>query len=163
MFVFHSDAQASVTFTSVFWWYMLSKNIPKSIPSYQHMLLLPSKGESYVSPYWVWGWVYDLLFQSLSQVRLFVTPWTVAHQAPLSMGFPGKNNGKGCYFLLQGIFPSQRSNMSLLHCRRILCSWATWEAGVYNYSTKKRTSALLRTSQPRLEKAHKQYLLPLET
>ena len=24
---------------------------------------------------------------SLSHVRLFVTPWTVAHQAPLSMGF----------------------------------------------------------------------------
>ena len=26
---------------------------------------------------------------SLSRVRLFVTPWTVAHQAPLSMGFSG--------------------------------------------------------------------------
>ena len=25
--------------------------------------------------------------QSLSRVRLFVTQWTVAHQAPLSMGF----------------------------------------------------------------------------
>ena len=25
--------------------------------------------------------------QSLSHVRLFATPWTVAHQAPLSMGF----------------------------------------------------------------------------
>ena len=25
--------------------------------------------------------------QSLSCVRLFVIPWTVAHQAPLSMGF----------------------------------------------------------------------------
>ena len=25
--------------------------------------------------------------KSLSCVRLFVTPWTVAHQAPLSMGF----------------------------------------------------------------------------
>ena len=24
-------------------------------------------------------------------VRLFATPWTVAHQAPLSMGFPGKD------------------------------------------------------------------------
>ena len=24
---------------------------------------------------------------SLSRIRLFVTPWTVAHQAPLSMGF----------------------------------------------------------------------------
>ena len=26
--------------------------------------------------------------------------WTVAHQAPLSMGFPGKNTGVGCHFLL---------------------------------------------------------------
>ena len=26
--------------------------------------------------------------QSLSCVQLFVTPWTVAHQTPLSMGFP---------------------------------------------------------------------------
>ena len=24
---------------------------------------------------------------SLSRVRLFATPWTIAHQAPLSMGF----------------------------------------------------------------------------
>ena len=28
-----------------------------------------------------------LRVQSLSRVRLFVTPWTTAHQAPLSMGF----------------------------------------------------------------------------
>ena len=28
------------------------------------------------------------------------TVWTVAHQAPLSMGFPGKNTGVGCHFLL---------------------------------------------------------------
>ena len=26
------------------------------------------------------------------QLCLFVTPWTVAHQAPLSMGFSGKNS-----------------------------------------------------------------------
>ena len=24
----------------------------------------------------------------------FVTPWPLAHQAPLSMGFPGKNTGR---------------------------------------------------------------------
>ena len=24
----------------------------------------------------------------LSHIQLFVTPWTIAHQAPLSMGFP---------------------------------------------------------------------------
>ena len=38
-------------------------------------------------------------------------------------GFPGKNIGAGCHFLLQGIFPSQESNPRLLcrlHCRRIL-------------------------------------------
>ena len=41
----------------------------------------------------------------LSHVRLFVTPWTVAHQAPLSMGFPGKSTGVDCHFLLQGDLP----------------------------------------------------------
>ena len=29
--------------------------------------------------------------------------------------FPGKNTGVGCYFLLQGIFPVQGSNLCLLH------------------------------------------------
>ena len=42
----------------------------------------------------------------LSFVCLFATPWTVAHQVPLSMEFPGKNTGVGCHFLLQGIFPT---------------------------------------------------------
>ena len=43
----------------------------------------------------------------LSHVRLFATPQTVAHQAPLSMGFPGKNTGVGCHFVLYGIFPTR--------------------------------------------------------
>ena len=30
----------------------------------------------------------------------FATLWTIAHQAP--WGFPGKNTGTGCHFLLQG-------------------------------------------------------------
>ena len=46
-----------------------------------------------------------------SRVRLFVTPWTVAHKAPLSMGFSGKNTGVGCHFLLQGVFPTQGSSL----------------------------------------------------
>ena len=52
--------------------------------------------------------------QSLSRVWLFVTPWTVDRQAPLSMDFPGKNTGVGCHALLQGIFPTQGSNPCLL-------------------------------------------------
>ena len=33
---------------------------------------------------------------------------------------PGKHTGVGCHALLQGIFPTQRLNPSLLHCRWIL-------------------------------------------
>ena len=33
---------------------------------------------------------------------------------------PGKNTGVGCHSLLQGIFPTQRMNSGLPHCRRIL-------------------------------------------
>ena len=36
-------------------------------------------------------------------------------QALLSMGFPSKNTGVGCHFLLQGIFLTQGSNLHLLH------------------------------------------------
>ena len=39
--------------------------------------------------------------KSLSRARLLATPWTAAYQAPLSMGFSGKNTGVGCHFLLQ--------------------------------------------------------------
>ena len=34
--------------------------------------------------------------------------------------FVGKSTGVGCHFLLQGIFPSQGSNLGLLHCRQML-------------------------------------------
>ena len=47
-----------------------------------------------------------------------MTPWAVAHQAPLSMDSPGKNTAVGCHFLLQGIFPTQGINQGLLHCRQ---------------------------------------------
>ena len=64
------------------------------------------------------------LFQSLcslSCVRLFVTPWTVARQAPFVHGAsPGKNTGVGCHALLQGIFPTLGLNPGLPHFRRIL-------------------------------------------
>ena len=43
------------------------------------------------------------------QLWLTMTPWIVAHQAPLSMEFSGKNTGAGCHFLLPGFFLTQRS------------------------------------------------------
>ena len=49
-----------------------------------------------------------------SHVQLFVTLWTVAHQAPLSMDSPGKNTGVGYHALLQGIFPTQGLDLRVL-------------------------------------------------
>ena len=51
----------------------------------------------------------------LSHVRLIATLWTAASQAPLSVGFSGKNTGMGCHALLQGIFLTQGSNSCLFH------------------------------------------------
>ena len=45
---------------------------------------------------------------------LTLTPWTVALQAPLLMGFPRQEHWSGCHFFLQGIFPTQGLNLSLL-------------------------------------------------
>ena len=43
--------------------------------------------------------------QSLSCVQLFATPWTVAHQAPLSMGFPRQEDWIGLPFPSPGELP----------------------------------------------------------
>ena len=53
------------------------------------------------------------MLSHFSHVRLFATPWTVAGQAPLSMGFSRKNSGMGCHALLQGNFPTGVKQASL--------------------------------------------------
>ena len=52
----------------------------------------------------------SLLLHGLQPARI-LCPWNS----------PCKNTGM-CYFLLQGIFPTQESNPGLPHCRQILCS-----------------------------------------
>ena len=52
--------------------------------------------------------------QLLSRVGLFVSSRTVAHQDPLSMGFSRQEYWSGCHALLQGIFPTQGSNLHLM-------------------------------------------------
>ena len=59
--------------------------------------------------------------KSHSRVWLFEIPWTVARpDASVHEDFPGKNTGVSCHFLLQGIFPTQGSNLGLPHCRQTL-------------------------------------------
>ena len=59
-------------------------------------------------------------FQLLSHVRLFVTPQTIAHQAPRSMGFSKQEYWSGLLFPSQRIFLTQGLNPGLLHCRQFL-------------------------------------------
>ena len=78
---------------------------------------------------------YFLKVKSLSRVWLFVTPYTVAYRAPQSMEFSSKSTGVGCHFLFQGIFPTQGSNLGLLHYRQnVLPLWATREDGKITYT-----------------------------
>ena len=55
-----------------------------------------------------------------SDIGLFVTLWSVVHQAPLSMGFSRREYSS--HLLLQGIFPTQKSNS------RLFCL-PHWQAG----------------------------------
>ena len=66
------------------------------------------------------------LLSRFSLVRLFATLWTSPPGSPVH-GIPHWIRSP-----VQGIFPTQGSNpclLRLLHCRRILYRWASWEAG----------------------------------
>ena len=52
-----------------------------------------------------------LVVTSVRQPTRFLCPWNS----------PGKNTGGGNHSLLQGIFPTQESNLGLQHFRQILC------------------------------------------
>ena len=78
-------------------------------------------------------WKWKVKVKSLSRVRLFETPWTVAYQAPLSMGFSRQEYWSGVPLpcpripewvkipLFRGSSqPTQESSPGLLHCRQIL-------------------------------------------
>ena len=54
------------------------------------------------------------MLSSFSLVQLFATPWTVDHQAPLSMEFSRQEYWSGLPFLASGIFLTQGLNLHLL-------------------------------------------------
>ena len=85
--------------------------------------LLDLSGGNYCSlgvlgnEYW---FEYTIVSCPLSRVQVFVTPWTVAYQAPLSMDSPGKSTGVGSHFPSPGDLPTQGSTLGLLHSRKTL-------------------------------------------
>ena len=76
------------------------------------------------------------MLSCFSRVRLFVTVWTVAHQAPLSMGFSRQEYWSGLPRPPPGDLSVPGIDsflLHLLHCRGILYYWASWEASMYVY------------------------------
>ena len=72
-----------------------------------------------LTPIWQYleMWLWNVIMCMFSHVQLFATPWTVAHQTLLSMGFSRQEYWSGFHFLLQGIFPIQGSNyISYVSC-----------------------------------------------
>ena len=80
------------------------------------------------SPYWF----FMPLLSPFSHVRLFATPWTVARQAPLSMGFSRQEYWSGLPFPSPGDLPDPGikpvSLASPVLAGRFFTHWATWEA-----------------------------------
>ena len=63
------------------------------------------------------------MLSGFSHVQLFATLWATAHQAPLPTGFSRQEQWSA---LLQGIFPTQGSNLCLT-------TSATWEGQTHTY------------------------------
>ena len=68
--------------------------------------------------------------KSLSRVRLFVTPCTVAYQTSSSMEFYTQQYWSGSHFLLQGIFPTRDQTWVSHIAGRLFMVLATREAHI---------------------------------
>ena len=69
-----------------------------------------------------WDWIhkYIPLLTSKSESHSVMSDSLRPHELCSPWNSPGLNTGKGSLSLLQGIFPTHRSNPGLLHCRQIL-------------------------------------------
>ena len=63
-----------------------------------------------------------LLLSRFSHARLCATPWTAAHQAPLSLGFSRQEHGVGYHFLLQCIKVKSESKVTQ-SCQILQTPW----------------------------------------
>ena len=67
-------------------------------------------------------------------IQLFATPWTVAHQVPLPMGFSRREDWSGLSCPPPGDLPDPGNkpvSLQLLHSKQILYSWVTGDMYTY--------------------------------
>ena len=100
------------------------------VPKQKHGGKGKGNKESHPHPFRVeqqnWHWEISLPFHSDMTVLSHsimsdsATPWTIAHQGPLSMGFSRQEYWSGLPCTPPRDLPDPRSNSGLLHCRQIL-------------------------------------------
>ena len=71
--------------------------------------------------------------KSLSRVLFFLTPWTVAHHAPPSMGFSKQEYRSGLPFPSPED-PTQGSNPGVPHCRQMLYCLSHREVNRFDFT-----------------------------
>ena len=92
----------------------------------------------YINNMWNYSTKVNVLVTQLCW--LFATPWTVALQAPITVGFSRKEYWSG-YSLLQGIFSNQGwTQISRIAGRVftvwVIREWKQYRDNIYNYSNK---------------------------
>ena len=114
---------------SVLFFLQLNSYLPNSTSSTSILLPLAGRGSStfketsITSDSDIWAKMEaTIVLSHFSHVWLFTTPWTVALQPLLPMGFSRLEYWNGCHFLLHWIFLTQGSNPSLL-------CLLNWQAG----------------------------------
>ena len=85
------------------------------------------------------AWKWKVKGKSLSHVRLFTTPRTAAHQAPLSMEFSKQEYWSGCYIPIKvtSVFSSPFGFCSklCLRCKSISGTWGRWTAWIRTHKS----------------------------
>ena len=109
------------------WWARVHR-VAKSRTQLKQLSMQPFSrvGEWLFKRLWFLSYAKEMKWKALSCVW-FLRPHGLEYTRLLCpWDPPGKNTGVGCHFLLQGIFPIQESNRSLLHYRQILY-WLSYE------------------------------------
>ena len=102
------------------------------------------------------------MLTSLSRVRLCETPWTLAHQAPLSMGFSRQEYQSGLPCPPPGKLPNPGIEPKALPspalAGRFFTTSATWEASSKKYIVAKSTFPAVVEAEGRRLQQHSQQL-----
>ena len=84
--------------------------------------------------------------KSLSRVRLFETPWTIAHQAPRSMGFSRQEYWSGLLFPSPGDLPNPGIEPCPALAGGFFTTSTTWEASWRGKCIQSRASRIAGTT-----------------